>query len=156
MADEIVRMPDGSGVDVDLIPERKELDTLIEAYAVARSAREVISDQEKAARAVETKAELELFDAIERLGLRSVRHGVLGLFSLNDMANAVVTDAARLREWAEIEMPEILLPNRQTLGKVIRDALKEGRDLPPGTEAAFYRKINWRRGVSSAPEGGQS
>lgn len=126
--------------------ERPELNTLIEAYAAARATREVISDQEKRLREVEAKAEGELFDALERLGLRSARHKDLGLFTLNDMANAVVNDESKLREWALEEMPELMLPNRQRLGKVVRDLMKEGGDLPPGTDVTFYRKINWRRG----------
>jgi len=130
----------------DVPAERVELDALVTAYAVARGIREEASDREKLLRATEAQVESALFDALERLGLRSVRHRELGLFTMNDMANAVVTDEVKLREWAEMEMPEILLPNRQRLGKVVRDALKEGEALPPGTDVAFYRKINWRRG----------
>jgi hypothetical protein len=126
--------------------ERVELDELVTAYAVARATREEASDREKRLRETEARVEGELFNALERLGLRSVRHRTLGLFSLNDMATAIVTDEVLLREWAEMEMPEILLPNRQRLGKVVRDALKEGEALPPGTDVSFYRKINWRRG----------
>jgi hypothetical protein len=127
--------------------ERPELDASIEAYAVARSQREMVSDQEKRLREIEGRAEAALFEALERLGLRSVRHRTLGLFTLNDMANAVVIDEAALREWAQEEMPELLLPNRARLGKVVRDTMKEGGELPPGTDVSFYRKINWRRGT---------
>jgi hypothetical protein len=131
----------------DAVPtERVELDALVTAYAVARGIREEASDREKLLRATEATVEVALFDAMERLGLRSVRHRELGLFSLNDMASAVVTDEAALRAWAENEMPEIMLPNRQRLGKVVRDALKADEPLPPGTDVSFYRKINWRRG----------
>lgn len=150
MTDDIVLMEDGSGVDVDLLPsapaERVELDALVGAYAAARGVREEASDHEKRLRAIEAQAETALFEALERLGLRSVRHRTLGLFTLNDMANAVVTDELALRAWALIEMPELMLPNRQRLGKVVRDTLKEGGAMPPGTDVTFFRKINWRRG----------
>ncbi len=125
--------------------EKAGIDDLVVAYATARANREAVSDEEKRLRDIEAKAELALFDRMEALNLRSVRHEKLGLFTLNDMANAVVTDAAALREWALEVMPELLSPNRQTLGKIVRDLLKEGGDLPPGIEPAFYRKINWRR-----------
>lgn len=132
-------------LDDGVAEERGELDALIIAYATARSIREDVTEREKQLRNIEAKAEQDLFDAIERLGLRSVRHRELGLFTLNDMANGTVTDEAALREWALNEMPELMLPNRQRLGKVVRDTLKEGGTLPPGVDATFYRKINWRR-----------
>jgi len=138
--------------DDDKVAERPELFAAMEAYAVARAARETVSAQEKRLREVEYRAEQSLFDALERQHLRSARHHSLGLFILNDQANAVVTDEAALRAWAQEEMPELLLPNRQRLGAVIRTTLKEGGDLPPGTDAAFYRKIQWRRAGSAAAE----
>lgn len=134
------------GVVDDHIPERPELNALIEDYATARAVRESVSDEEKRLRATEGRAEQALFDGLERLGLRSARHKTLGLFTLNDMANGSVIDAAKLREWALEEMPELLSPHASKLGKIVRDALKEGEPLPPGVEATFYRKINWRRG----------
>jgi hypothetical protein len=137
---------DEAEANPDPIPERPELDDLVSAYAIARANREAVSDEEKRLRTIEGAAEGELFDALERLGLRSVRHRELGLFTLNDMANAVVSDEARLREWALEVMPELMLPNRQRLGKVVRDLMKEGGELPPGTDVSFYRKISWRRG----------
>ena len=127
--------------------ERVGLDALVQAYADARSFREEISDREKYLRGVEVTAERALFEALERLNLRSVRHATLGLFTMNDMANADVTDEAKLREWALEEMPDLMLPNRMRLGKVVRDTLKEGGDLPPGVDVVFYRKISWRRGT---------
>lgn len=148
----IIQTEDGSGVDADLLAavpvERVELDALVTAYATARAIREEASDTEKRLRAIEGAAEGALFEALERLGLRSVRHRTLGLFTLNDMANAIVIDEVKLREWALIEMPELMLPNRMRLGKIVRDTLKEGGTMPPGTDVTFYRKINWRRGAA--------
>lgn len=122
------------------------LDALAVAYADARKAREEVSDTEKRLREIEKRAEAALFEGLEARNLRSIRHKDLGLFTLSDIADAVVTDAAALREWAQEVMPELLSPNRQTLGKVIRDAMKEGEAIPPGTDYAFRRGINWRRG----------
>jgi hypothetical protein len=138
-----------TGLTDPIKTDKAGLDDLVVAYATARDNRERVSDEEKALRAIEARAELALFDRMEALSLRSVRHGTLGLFSLNDMANAVVTDEAALREWALEVMPELMLPNRQRLGKIVRDTLKEGGDLPPGTDFATYRKINWRRAVAT-------
>ena len=42
-------------------------------------------------------------------------------------------------------MPEILLPNAARLAVVVREALRGERDMPPGVEARFTRKIGWRR-----------
>jgi len=126
--------------------ERPELNALMEAYAIARAGREAAGDVEKERRRIEDEAERQLFDAMERLQLRSARHDTYGLFTLNDMANAVVTDEGELRKWALEEMPELLLANRARLGKVVRDTLREGGVMPPGVDVAFKRGINWRRG----------
>ena len=132
-------------------PERPELNGLVEAYVAARTRREDAGAQEKRLREVELRAEVALFDELERQGLRSVRHGRLGLFYLNDQVSPTVNDDAALREWATQEMPELLIANRARLGAVIRAALKEGRDLPPGTDYGTYRKIGWR----DKPGGGE-
>lgn len=136
-------------IDDAIAAEKPELDELVGTYATARNVREAASDEEKRLRVIEGAAEAALFDAMERMSLRSVRSRELGLFTLNDMANATVTDEAKLREWALEEMPELMLPHRARLGKIVRDTLKEGGDLPPGTDVSFYRKINWRRGTGS-------
>ena len=128
------------------------LKELIVNYATARSQREAVSQRENELRKIEDAAQGALFDELERQSLRQARHETLGLFTMNDMANALVTDEAKLREWALIEMPELMLPNRQRLSKVLRDTLKEGGDLPPGTDVTFYRKINWRRGPLAPKE----
>jgi len=125
--------------------ETVDLEAIVQAYADARHTREEVSDTEKRLRAIEAEAESGLFEALERLGLRSVRHKYLGLFTLNDMASGTVTDEAKLREWANEVMPELMLPNRARLGKVVRDALKGEGEMPPGTDVTFARKINWRR-----------
>ena len=85
-----------------------KIDTLIEAYAIARAARETLAAQVKAAQETEDREEAALFDAMEAQGLRSVRHKDLGLFSLNDLAWAKVTDEALARSWAEATAPEII------------------------------------------------
>lgn len=138
-------MGPGDGM-TDPIPERPELNALMEAYAIARASREAAGDVEKERRKIEDEAERALFDAMERIGIRSARHEHYGQFSLNDLANAVVIDEPQLRAWALEEMPELMLPNRMRLGKVVRDTLKEGGTLPPGVEVEFKRGINWRRG----------
>lgn len=125
-------------------PERPELNGLVEAYVAARTRREEAGAQEKRLREVEQRAEVALFDELERQGLRSVRHGRLGLFYLNDMASASVTDDAALRAWAVEVMPELLIANRSRLSSLVRHTLKEGGDLPPGTDFTTYRKIGWR------------
>lgn len=136
----------------DPITERPEVNDLIVAYALARTLREEVSAREDELRIVENRAEQALFDGLERLNLRQARHETLGLFSLNDQANAKVNDAAALREWAVIERPELINVNRQSLGKIVRDTLKEGGELPPGVEPTFYRKISWRKAASTASE----
>jgi hypothetical protein len=124
--------------------ESHDLDALIEAYVAARIAREAASVKENDLRSIEARAEMFLFEAMERHNLRGVRHRTLGQFLLNDIADATVTSNELVRAWALREHPEVLLPNYQRLGKVVRDALKEGDALPDGVEAVFRRKIAWR------------
>lgn len=135
--------------DVDVVedanvPEIPELNGLVEAYVAARGRREDASATEKRLREVESRAELALFDELERQNLRSVRHATLGLFYLNDQVSATVTDDVALRSWAVEVMPELLIANRARLGSVVRHTLKEGGELPPGTDYSTYRKIGWR------------
>ena len=127
------------------IDDRSSLDALIGAYADARNEREVADDTAKRLREVEGRLEAQLFDDLERLNLRAVRHA-RGLFSLNDLAWASVTDESALRVWLEDRMPEVLLPNMSRLAVVVRAALKSDDEMPPGVEPRFARKISWRRG----------
>lgn len=128
------------------VEARGELDALINAYADARLYREQADDHAKKLRATETEIEGKLFEAMERLNLRAVRHA-RGLFTLNDLAWAVVDDEGSARDWAESNMPELLLLNRQRLSVVVREHLKGERDaLPPGVSWRTSRGINWRRG----------
>lgn len=121
------------------------LDALITAYADARTAREQADDRAKRLRDTEAKVEAALFDEMEKLNLRSVRHA-RGLFMLDDKAWATVLDESALRAWCEREMPEVLLPNMTRLAVIVRQALKGERDeMPPGVEPRFSRKLNWRR-----------
>ena len=134
-----------NGIDAELAPPAPpNITNLARAYAVARARREEVSEQENQLRNIEASAEKELFDAMERMSQRAVRVDGLGMFSLNDIADGHVIDAARLREWAQHERPELLLPNYQTLGKIVRDAIKDEVPLPPGVEPVFRRKITWR------------
>lgn len=93
------------------------------------------------------KAEADLFDAIENAGLSSVRTPA-GLFSLNDLAWPKVEDRDRLVAWAEHENPELLSVNLQRLQTPLREALREGKDLPPGLGFTTSRKIRF-----TAPRG---
>jgi len=121
-----------------------DLKALADRLADARLVLDEAMDAEKAARAVYEEYEAQLFDELENLGIRQFRTD-RGLFSMNDLAWAQVTDEAEARSWAEESQPELLLLNRQRLSVVVREALKEGRDLPPGVEFTTSRKITWRR-----------
>lgn len=126
-------------------PEQRQLNLLINDYADRRRTREDIEADAKEARGLEEKAELALFGFLEAANLRSVRHE-RGLFYLNDQAWARVTDEDKARAWAEAEMPEIITLNRQRLSVVVRERIKESRDLPPGVDFTTTQKIGWRRG----------
>ena len=138
--------PEPFGPDTpESVDAPEDINVLVGAYADARNIREEADDRAKRLREIEMALEVRLFDEMERLNLRSVRHA-RGLFSLNDLAWASVVDEALVRAWAENEMPEILLPNASRLAVVVRQALKGERDsMPPGVEPRFSRKINWRR-----------
>lgn len=127
-----------------------ELVDLIDAYVAARQRREQSDTQTKRLRTIEAQAEAALFAEIERQNLRSTRHKTWGLFYLNDAVSPSVTDEKALRDWALEAMPELLLANRSRLASVVRNAIKEGDDLPPGVDFSTYRKIGWR----DRPNGG--
>lgn len=120
------------------------LDYLITDYATLRANRERLDDATKEARRKEEAAEAKLFEALERLNLRSVKHD-LGQFILNDLAWPAITDPVAAREWILAEMPEILNANQSKLAVVVREALRGERTMPPGMDAKFSRKINWRK-----------
>lgn len=122
------------------------LNALIEAYVAARSTREAAALRVKALQAIEDRATTDLFDAMERVNLRSAKHDTLGTFALNDLAWAKVTDEPTAREWAETAYPELLSVNRQRLSAIVREALREGDPLPPGVGFTTSRKISWRGG----------
>lgn len=117
---------------------------LIEAYALARRVRDEAAARLKHFQEVEDKAAGALFDAIEAQGLRSVKHGALGTFSLNDLAWAAITDPEKAREWALVANPELITLNASRLAVIVREALREGEPLPPGVDFRTSRKINWR------------
>jgi hypothetical protein len=144
MTDEVGTVP-AFDEEAGTVPaERADVEALINAYADARAAREEVSAQEKRLREIEEKAEQALFTELEHLNLRAVRHE-RGLFTLNDLAWPKIVDPSMARQWAELEHPDLITLNATRLGPFIREALKEGLDLPPGVEATFSRKINWRR-----------
>lgn len=125
---------------------RASLDALVNAYADARRAREEADDRVKRLTDIEQRAETALFDEMERLNLRSVKHD-RGLFMLNDLAWASVEDREAVLSWAQREFPELLTLNNQRLSVLVREYLKGERDeMPPGTGFKTSRKINWRRG----------
>ncbi len=121
-----------------------DLKYLADKLADARVALDAAMDAEKVARASYESYEAELFDSLENAGIRQIRTD-RGLFSMNDLAWAQVADEAAARSWAEESMPELLLLNRQRLSVVVREALKEGGELPPGVEFTTSRKVTWRR-----------
>lgn len=126
---------------------------LIAAYVFARTTLETMKDEIKPYQRDADKAEADLFDFLESQNLRSVRDATRGLFTISDIAEPRVVDAASLVTWAEDAMPEILTANRSRLGAIIREILRGDRPmvngtpegLPPGVEATFRRSINWRR-----------
>lgn len=125
--------------------DKRGLNDLIERYAELRREREEATALEKVRREVEDDAERELFDEMERLGLRSARHERYGLFILDDKAWPKITDSLAARGWAESEAPDLITLNSTRLGPYVREALKEGRELPPGVDFTLSRKIQWRR-----------
>ena len=124
-------------------PELVEMTHLL---ANLRIRLEMAEDEVKRIRKGYEGVEAELFDAMENAGLKNVRTE-RGLFTLNDLAWAKVTDAVAAKAWADAEMPELLMLNLQRLSKIVRDTLKGERDggIPPGVDFTTSRKINWRR-----------
>jgi hypothetical protein len=130
------------------------INTLIEAYAAARSARLEAVERVKRLQLVEDRATADLFDAMERVDLRSVKHDRLGTFALNDLAWPKVSDEETARAWALTEFPEAITINRSRLAVIVREALAGERDMPPGVDYALSRKISWRGGPKEAsPDG---
>lgn len=130
---------------------RERLDTLSRRFAETRTEYERLDGLRKLAAEALDAATADLFDALEQLGLRSIRTARLGIFSLNDLADAKVEDPAAFVEWAKREAPEILHPNYQRLSKLVRDALKGDyefpgteSELPPGVTYRTRRGITWR------------
>lgn len=120
------------------------LEDMASRVAETRYALEQAMDAEKQARELYELAETGLFDALEAQGLRQIRTP-RGLFSMNDLAWASVEDEDKARLWAEAESPELLTLNRQRLSVLVRRALENGLELPPGVTFTTSRKITWRR-----------
>lgn len=122
-----------------------DLSALISAYADLRVRREASADHTKELKAAEDAAAVALFDAMERLSLRSVRHA-RGLFSLNDLAWPKLEDSEAAREWAKVAAPELLTLNLQRMQTRVREYVRgEADELPPGVGYSISRGINWRR-----------
>lgn len=115
---------------------------LSEAYHAAKIEYDAAKVTVDAAKERHDAAEAELFDAIENAGLTSVRT-VAGLFSLNDLAWPKIEDRDRLIAWAEAEHPELLTLNTQRLQTPLREAIKNGDELPPGLSYTTSRKIRF-------------
>ncbi|HEY6058725.1 MAG TPA: hypothetical protein VIV06_11870 [Candidatus Limnocylindrales bacterium] len=130
------------------IREGSRLDGLAAEYAKARTALDQALDALKPVRAAHDEAERALFDAMENQGLASIRTH-LGLFRVDDLADAKVEDEGAARAWAEQAMPELLLLNRQRLSALVRRILRGEEDvpkeLPPGVTFATRQGITWRR-----------
>lgn len=133
LLDELAKPPD----------PRPNVDYLVRAYAAARGKREVATAEEKRLREIEDDAARDLFDELERQGLRSIRHE-LGQFLLDDKAWSKVVDPVAARNWAEEHAPDLITLNTTRLNPFVREALREGTDLPPGVEYSIGRKIQWR------------
>ncbi len=123
-----------------------ELVEMTDKLADLRIRLEMAEDESKRIRGNLEAVEHDLFDALENAGAKQIRTE-RGLFSLNDLAWAKVTDPEAAKAWADAEMPELLTLNLQRLSKVVRDTLKGEREgaIPPGVDYTTSRKINWRR-----------
>lgn len=125
---------------------------LADLVANRRIELEKVNDLQKEAQAAYDEVEARLFDVLEATGLQQIRTE-RGLFRLNDLAWASVTDEAAARDWAEHNEPALLLLNRQRLSVIVRQVLKgeesapglEPGQMPPGVDYRTSRKITWRR-----------
>lgn len=121
-----------------------ELVAMTEKLALLRIRLETAEDEAKRIRGDYEAVEHDLFDALENAGMRQMRTE-WGLFTLNDLAWAHVTDPEAARAWADQQLPDLLSLNQARLSKIVRDRLKEGGELPPGVDFRTSRKITWRR-----------
>lgn len=123
----------------------ESLDAMIRAFSAARTQYEAADKRSKELHRVADELAIVLFDAMERLSLRSVRHE-LGTFSLNDLAWASIKDRDAALAWANAEMPELVTLNNQRLSVYIREWIRgEHPDPIPGVDFTASRGINWRR-----------
>jgi hypothetical protein len=120
---------------------------LADEYHMRKIARDAAKQTYERHQAEYDIAEAALFDAIENAGLQSIRTPA-GLFSLSDLAWPRIEDRERLMTWAENEAPELLTLNLQRLQTPLREALKDGSELPPGLGFTTSRKIR-----HTAPKG---
>jgi len=128
-----------------------ELAQLADKLADLRVLLEMAEDEAKKIRGNYEEVEGALFDALENAGIKQIRIP-RGLFTMNDLAWASVTDEEAARAWADQQAPELLTLNRQRLSVIVRHALKgeeehglAAGELPPGVTFTTSRKINWRR-----------
>jgi hypothetical protein len=148
-----------AGVDRDelvepmpLIPPKEgepsaRIRDLADEFHMRKIARDAAKQTYERHQAEYDDAEGRLFDALENAGLQSVRTPA-GLFSLSDLAWPRIEDRERLLAWAENEHPELLTLNLQRLQTPLREAIKDGSELPPGLGFSTTRKIR-----HTAPKG---
>lgn len=133
-------MTDDTGIQLPAREANERLRTLADQLYILRVARDAAKNAYNRAVEDHDAAERELFDAIENAGLASIRTPT-GLFSLSDLAWPRIEDRDRLLAWAEAEHPELLTLNLQRLQTPLREALKNGDELPPGLSYSMTRKI---------------
>lgn len=118
---------------------------LADAYASMKREAEAAEERAKSLKAEAAAIEAQLFDALEDANLRSVKIDGLGSFRLNDLAWAKIEDRAAALEWADQNRPELLTLNHMQLSMVVREAIKEDGEIPPGVTFTTSRKIGWRK-----------
>jgi len=123
----------------------KKIEALATQYAAAKRLLEGIKEDEKEQSKATASIEAALFDALEDAGLTSVKIDGLGSFRLNDLAWAKIEDRQLALAWADNNKPEMLTLNHQQLSMVVREAIKEDGEIPPGVTFTTSRKIGWRK-----------
>ncbi len=118
--------------------------SLTDELHIARVLRDTAKMEYERLSAEHDEIEAKVFEAIENAGLKSVRTPV-GLFTLSDLAWPKIEDRERLVAWAEAENPELISVNLQRLQTPLREAIAEGRELPPGLGYSISRKVRLTR-----------
>lgn len=145
MADPFGNLAEGAQAPPAAAAERGTLEPLISRLIAVRLEAERREAELKELHKQEAAIEGDLFDALEKQGIRSVRTE-RGLFLLNDIAWASVEDRAKAIEWADHHRPELLTLNNSALSAHVRKAIagEEGYELPEGVGFKTSRKVTWR------------